>query len=293
MSDRARWTPFDVAAFHERVAAGLIDVGILWALWAGGMIWLVETGELGTPPRLASARALVWLAAVCVVACAYDAASLHLWGSSVGRRIVGIEVRSETGGLPDGWRSVVRSVVRLPAVALLGAGLLPLRTDRQRRAVHDRLAGTVVVRSDAVERLAGDGAGGLVIVETAADVDASERAIRRAGVPAGQAGWLRTIADQTEVRLDIVSPSWRRADDPAAIHSRAFCLLLTRLVERYPDQRAVIVGVLDNHDELLMIDGDREPFLERLLAEPERARRWIGLPDSTNMRIVLDEPAHA
>jgi hypothetical protein len=187
----------------------------------------------------------------------------------------------------------VRSAVRLPAVALLGAGLLPLRSDRQRRAVHDRLAGTVVVRSDAVERLAGDGDGGLVTIEAAADVDANERAIRRAGVPARQAGWLRTIADQTEVRLDIVSPSWRRAEDPPAIHGRAFCLLLTRLIERYPDQRAVIAGVLDNHDELMMIDGDRERFLERLLAEPERARRWIGLPDSANMRIVLDEPAHA
>jgi uncharacterized RDD family membrane protein YckC len=288
-----RWTRFDLAAFHERVAAWLIDTGIFWTLWAGGMVWLVETGELGAPARLTSPRAFVWLAVVCAVACAYDAACVHLWGSSVGRRIAGIEVRSAEGGLPDLERAVVRSVGRLPAVVLLGVGLLPLRSDRQRRAVHDRLADTVVVRSDTVERLTGDGAGGLMTVETAADIDANERAIRRADAPASQAGWLRTIADQTEVRLDIVNPSWRRSDDMAAIHGRAFCLLLTRLLERYPAQRDVIVAVLDHHDELVELDADRERFLERLLAEPERARRWIGLPDSANMRIVLDEPARA
>jgi uncharacterized RDD family membrane protein YckC len=290
MSGRVRWTPYDIAAFHERVAAWLVDTGIFWSLWAGGTVWLVETGELGTPPRLTSPRALGWLVIMGAVACAYDAACVHLWGSSVGRRIVGIEVRSATGWLPDRWRAVVRSVVRVPAVVLLGVGLLPMRSDRQRRALHDRLADTVVVRSDAVERLAGNDDGGLVTVETVADTDANEHAIRRAEVPASQASWLRTIAEQTEVRLDIAAPSWRRADDPAAIHHRAFCLLLARLAQRYPEQHAVIVRVLDNHDELAEVEGDRERFLQRLLAEPERARRWIGLPDSANLRIVLDEP---
>jgi hypothetical protein len=252
---------------------------------------LVETGELGTPPRLTAPRALVWLLIICALACAYDAACVHLWGSSVGRRIVGIEVRAASGALPDRGRAVLRAVVRLPAVLLLGAGLLAMGSDRQRRALHDRVADTVVLRSHAVDRNGESGDGGLVIVETAAEADANERAIILADVPARHATWLRAIAEQAEVRLDIAHPSWRDADDPAAIYRRAFCLLLARLAERYPAQRSVIVGVLDNHDELAEVEGDRQRFLQGLLAEPDRARRWMGLPDSANLRVVLDETA--
>lgn len=288
---RVRWTLFELAAPHERAAAWLIDAGIFWGLWAGGMIWLTETGELGTPPRLTAPRAFVWLVVVWAVWLAYDAACVHLWGTSVGRQVAAIEVRSVSGTLPDRWHAVLRAAVRTPAVLLLGAGLLSMSSDRQRRALHDRVAGTVVVRSDAVERLSGNQDGGLVTPESAVQVDANERAIRRADVAAQQASWLRTIAEQTEVRLDIANPSWRRADDPGMIHRRAFCLLLVRLLQRYPDQRVVIVGVLDNHDELAEVDGNRERFLTQLLDEPERARRWIGLSGSANLRIVLDEPA--
>jgi uncharacterized RDD family membrane protein YckC len=286
-----RWTLLDLAAPHERAAAWLIDAGIFWGLLVGGLIYLTETGELGTSPRLVAPRALVWLLVVWAVSRAYDAACVHLWGSSVGRRVAGIEVRSASGTLPDRSHAVLRSVVQTPAVMLAGVGLLSIRTDRQRRAFHDQMAGTVVVRTDGVERVSGDIDGGLVTPEPATHIDANERAIRRANVAAQQASWLRTIAEQTEVRLDIANPSWRRADDPGAIHFRAFCLLLARLLERYPAQRAVIVGVLDNHDELVEIEGSRERFLTRLLDEPERARRWIGLSDSANLRIVLDEPA--
>lgn len=256
----------------------------------GGLIWLAETGELGSPPRLTAPRAFVWLVVVWAVSRAYDAACMHVWGSSVGRRVAGIEVRSASGTLPDRSQAVLRAVVRTPAVALLGAGLVSIRTDRQRRALHDRVADTVVVRSDAVETIVDDVAGGLVTPESGRDVDANERAIRNADVAAQQASWLRTIAEQTEVRLDIANPSWRHADDPEAIHRRAYCVLLVRLLERYPSQRAVIMGVLDNHDELAEIEGGRERFLTLLLEEPERARRWIGLSGSANLRIVLDEP---
>jgi uncharacterized RDD family membrane protein YckC len=291
MSGRVRWTLFDIAAVHERIVAWLIDTGMFWALWAGGMVWLVETGELGSPPHLRAARALVWLVIMCALACAYDAACVRMWGSSVGRRIAGIEVRTASGTLPDRRRAVLRAVVRLPAVLLLGGGLVPMLSDPQRRALHDRVADTVVLRSHAVDRIGDSGDGGLVIVETAAEADANERAILLADVPARHATWLRAIVEQTEVRLDIAHPSWRDAEDPAAIHRRGFCLLLARLAGRYPAQRAVIVGVLDNHDELAEVEGDRERFLQGLLAEPDRAQRWVGLPDSANIRVVLDEPA--
>jgi uncharacterized RDD family membrane protein YckC len=291
MQTRVRGTPFELATIGERAAAFVVDTGMFAALWAGGMIWLVETGELGTPPDLLASRAWVWLLVVWLLSLAYDAGSVHLFGSTVGRRIADIEVRSAAGTPPALPAALQRAVVRTPAVLALGAGLRSVLSDRQRRALHDRLAGTVVVRTRAVEVVGAGGDGGLVTADMAVDLDADEMAIRRADLSARQASWLRAIAEQTAVRLDIANPSWRRADDADTIVRRAFCLLLVRLLERYPEQRAMIRRVLDHHDELSAVDGDRERFLTRLLDDPAEARRWVGLADSANLHIVLDVPS--
>lgn len=121
-------------------------------------------------------------------------------------------------------------------------------------------------------------------------LDANEAAIRRAGLNARQASWLRAMADQTATRLDIANPSWRRADDPDTIRHRAFCLLLARLSTRYPEHRAVLTRVLADHDALRGVAGDRVQVVTALLDEPARARRWIGLVDSASVQVVLDDP---
>jgi uncharacterized RDD family membrane protein YckC len=291
MQTRVRWTSFELASIGERAAAFVVDAGMFVALWAGGMIWLVETGELGTPPDLLAGRALVWLLIVWLLSLAYDAGSVHVFGSTVGRRIAGIEVRSASGLLPAVPAALRRALVRTPAVLALGAGLLPVRSDRQRRAAHDRLAGTVVVRAGAVEPVAAEREGGLVTADAATALDTNEMAIRRADLSTRQTAWLRAIAEQTHVRLDIADPSWRSAEAPGTVAGRAFCLLLVRLLDRYPEQHGMIARVLGGHDELAGVDGDRERFLTGLLEDPARARRWVGVADSTTLQVVLDVPA--
>lgn len=69
-------------------------------------------------------------------------ASLLTWltGSSFGQRIVGLQVHSIDGARISLWRMVLRSLLVclvIPAVVY----------DNQGRGVHDRLAGTYVVRS--------------------------------------------------------------------------------------------------------------------------------------------------
>ena len=180
--------------------------------------------------------------------------------------------------------------MRTPAVLLAGVGLWSLRTDRERRALHDRVAGTVVVRSSRVEAVEA-GAGGLVRTGATEPVDADEAAIRRARLPAAQASWLRAVAQQAPVRLDLADPSWRRATDPATTAQRTCCLLLARLAARYPEQRATIARVLERHDALSGVPGDRQAFLASLLGDPPRARVWLGLPEDADLRAVLDDPA--
>lgn len=83
----------------------------------------------------------------------YEAVMVGLWGATLGKRIVGVEVvSSRDGGRPGFKRSMLRTMV--PAVLLVGLPVLyPLpyvlaAAAKDQRGPHDRLAGTrVVVRS--------------------------------------------------------------------------------------------------------------------------------------------------
>jgi uncharacterized RDD family membrane protein YckC len=285
---RVRWSAAAIAEPVERAAAWLIDNAIFWVVWVAGMILLVETGELGDPPRLTAPRALVWLAVVWLLSCCYDALSVARWGSTAGRRVLEIEVRDHTGSLPRVRAAAMRSVVRTLGLLMLGAGLIPLWTDPRRRALHDRAAGTTVVRAEALEPVDGRAGG---VVGDDEPVEPTELAIRNAHVDPATAGWLRAVAAQTETRLDVAAPSWRRGDDPQQTAQRAFCLLLAALISRYPDHRLVLTRVLDGHRVLHDVTGNRERHLALLLKDHERARRWLGLPETAGVHLLVDAAA--
>lgn len=288
---RARWTAAGHAAPAERAAAWLIDLGIFWVVWAAGVVLLIETGELGPVPRLTGPRALLWLAVVWVLSRAYEALSLRRWGSTAGRRVLGIEVRGVGGRLPGRRAALVRAVARTPSVLAAAAGLWPLWADPRRPAWHDRIAGTDVVRASALEPVDDPEApAGLVGLDDA-PADATERAIREATPGVAELGWLRAVAEQTAARLDVAAPSWRRAGDPLMVRQRAFCLLLAALARRYPAHRATLAAVVDRHAALDGLGGDRLRHLDGLLDDADRARRWVGLPATASVRLLVDAPA--
>lgn len=288
---RAGWTAAARPAPVERLAAWLIDFGIFWVVWSAGAILLIETGELGATPRVTAPRALAWLAVVWVLSWCYEALCLRRWGSTAGRRLLAIEVRAVDGVLPDGRAAVVRAVARTPSVLLLGAGIRPLWGDPPGPAWHDRVAGTDVVRVAALEPVDDvDAPAGLIGLDDP-PTDATERAIRAAAPGVAEVGWLRAVAEQTGARLDVAAPSWRRGDDPPVARQRAFCLLMAALARRYPDHRGTLAAVLDHHAVLADLGGDRLRHLEGLLDEPDRARRWLGLPATASVRVLVDAPA--
>lgn len=129
---------------------------------------IIDTLIVGVPVGLTAAEVLPRQTAQTVVApitfaalfLVYESVQLALWGRTVGKRLTGIRVVSAAGGGPP---TVVQAVVRaaiyaLPPAArpvpvlnviaaifwLAGIGLLFDGVYRQ--ALHDRAAGTVVVR---------------------------------------------------------------------------------------------------------------------------------------------------
>ncbi|MFT4214062.1 MAG: RDD family protein [Microbacterium sp.] len=110
--------------------------------------------SIGRPGRRIAALAIDWAAAVVISIAffAYDSfATLAVFaavqivfiptlGGSPGHRLVGLRLHLLTGGWPGLWRPVVRTallVLVIPAVIW----------DADQRGLHDKVAGTVLVRA--------------------------------------------------------------------------------------------------------------------------------------------------
>jgi uncharacterized RDD family membrane protein YckC len=72
-----------------------------------------------------------------------------LWeilGNSPGKRLMGVRVvRPRTGDMPNIITGSIRLLAKVASVGLLGVGFLLMLRDPQRRTLHDRLSGTIVV----------------------------------------------------------------------------------------------------------------------------------------------------
>ena len=98
-----------------------------------------------------------WAVVVAVFGAAYTIIPTALWGQTAGKLAVGTRVVSDVDGSVPGWRRsgirwlVSEGIGRLPylgiwvSVVVLGSLLL----DPRRRGLHDKAAGTVVVRVSA------------------------------------------------------------------------------------------------------------------------------------------------
>ena len=63
-----------------------------------------------------------------------------------GKMLVGLRVVDTHGNPPGAARALSRSILALLGLAFLGLGAVPIFLDPARRAAHDRLVGTRVIR---------------------------------------------------------------------------------------------------------------------------------------------------
>jgi uncharacterized RDD family membrane protein YckC len=133
----------DLAPFSMRVAAGLFDliIGVfttfilLSPFIVSGGTWMTVSGGLAIA------------AAVAIVMFLYLTASIAFVGRTVGMRLFSLElVDIEANAYPTLHQAAVNSAVYLLSIAVGGLGFLTVFFNEERRAAHDILSGTILVR---------------------------------------------------------------------------------------------------------------------------------------------------
>jgi len=123
-------TDIALAAGSFTIASGALGAALQTAS--------VRVGETGVGGVLYAASAVAWLFT-------YWWASTAVAGRTPGMALVGLRIVTRSGTPVSGRRAFLR-VLTLPlSFVLLGLGLLGILFDRERRALHDVIAGTTVV----------------------------------------------------------------------------------------------------------------------------------------------------
>jgi len=139
-----------------RAAALLIDATLLFAAFLAvaplGFLLLIAFGLLDNGLHRPSSLPL-WLA-FATGSFLYLWLAEGIWGQTVGKRLLGLRVLTSDGSRPSLARCFLRNLLLpvefLPALFLLGTAAIYLSPKRQR--LGDLVAGTVVVRRQAVSR---------------------------------------------------------------------------------------------------------------------------------------------
>lgn len=128
----------------ERAQAALLDLALLGALWAVVVYFAGRAAHVGLAglrpawPYLAGYLAFLGLS--------YAGYFTGTTGQTLGKIATGLRV-VDAGGRPPGYlRALVRAALGSVGVLLAGTGLVPMFLDPARRALHDRVLRTRVVK---------------------------------------------------------------------------------------------------------------------------------------------------
>jgi len=131
-----------------RLVAFAADAGASWGLFTLGAAALAFSVQLVSGGHFSlTHHQLLSLIVLVIWEFVYFAYQWTLGGKTIGMAVLGIRV-VRADGAPIGWRQAVVRTLALPlSFLLLGLGFLGILTNRDRHALHDRIAGTAVVYS--------------------------------------------------------------------------------------------------------------------------------------------------
>ena len=132
------------AQWTDRLQAAAFDLGLLASLWAVVIYFASRAARVSIEGLWASWPFLVgYLAFLGVVYAMYFTGTC---GRTVGKIVCGLRVVDVSGRAPGYPRALARVLLGTAGLALAGLGLLPIFFDPARRALHDRLLRTRVVK---------------------------------------------------------------------------------------------------------------------------------------------------
>jgi uncharacterized RDD family membrane protein YckC len=133
-------------ALAARVGAGLIDLVLLAALYAGTLFLTLRIAGLQATWEDLRAIPLVPFAGfLLLLAFGYVAAFTVAGGQTIGKMLLKLRVIGDDGRPIDAAGGVLRAVGCMLVPATLGLSYVPALFSSDHRAIHDRLAGTRVV----------------------------------------------------------------------------------------------------------------------------------------------------
>ncbi len=135
--------------FVPRLIAQIIDAVVVLLATAG----LVLGGMLLNPQWGLEGQRLLGLTvdqfalvAAIAIGLIYHTALVSVWGATVGKLVLGMRVVRVNGAPVVWWDALLRTIGLLASLVTLGIVFLWIARDRKNQGLHDKLAGTLVVR---------------------------------------------------------------------------------------------------------------------------------------------------
>ena len=147
-SDRDVVMQGQYAGIVTRVGAFGVDVLVAASLFAlgGAVVEFVCSSVLGKTVSLSDAP-VVSGAAMASWLLLYFSYPIAVSGRTLGMALIGLQVVTKAGGDVQARRALLRTVFIPVSLILLGIGILTILFRRDRRGLHDLIAGTAVVYS--------------------------------------------------------------------------------------------------------------------------------------------------
>ena len=121
-------------------------------LFASSAVYTLVLAAISYVVQIVSGKQVSWNRQDIVVVVTYVAWEFFYFGYSwavsgrtFGMAVLGVRVVRADGAVAEPWRGVVRSLVFPLSFLLLGLGFLGILVQRERRALHDLIAGTAVI----------------------------------------------------------------------------------------------------------------------------------------------------
>ncbi len=135
------------ASWGERLAAYLIDGGIMTLLFFCSQIPLASTNSQTNPSNTVALLSCLILLIELVFNAVYFVGLTTASGQTVGKKIMGIRVLSQDGSRVTISQALTRYIGYFVGTLILYIGFLWPLWDAQHQALHDKLAGTIVIRT--------------------------------------------------------------------------------------------------------------------------------------------------